>query len=162
MAQGSIVLLVETRLEDDKWRTALPDIETVAVCALEASAQRLEMSGAVDLLLTDDTEMQTLNAQWRNKDKPTDVLSFPADPEQSPPGGQRFFGDLALGFGVTKADADKLDRSLDLHVTHLLVHGFLHLVGHDHISPADAKLMEGLEAEILAPLGLPDPYGDSA
>ena len=82
------------------------------------------------------------------------------DVNASNPLGSR--GELALGFGVTQGDATKLERALDLHVMHLLVHGFLHLLGHDHMSPAEASEMEGLEAQILMPLGLPDPYGDAA
>lgn len=157
-----ILLTIDIRIEDEAWLDALPDVEAVATRALEAAAAHLGVSGALDLLLADDDEMRALNAQWRNKDKPTDVLSFPAEAAGAPPVGQRFLGDLALGLGVTRADAEALGRALDLHVAHLLVHGFLHLAGHDHISPADAKVMEGLEAQILAPLGLPDPYGDSA
>ena len=156
------ILSIDLRIEDNAWSAALPDPELVITRALQAVADHEGVSGAIDVLLTDDGEMQALNGKWREKDKPTDVLSFPADPDDSPPGAQRFLGDLALGFGVVSADSEKLERSMDLHLTHLLVHGFLHLLGYDHISSEDAVVMEGLEMRILAPLGLPDPYGDQA
>lgn len=162
MNARTAVLTIDLRVEAEAWTEALSGLETEVSRALDAAAQHIGLSGAVDVLLASDDEVQVLNARWREKDAPTDVLSFPADPEDSPPGMQRFLGDLVLGFGVVTRDAAHLDRSLDLHLAHLLVHGFLHLAGYDHISPADAKVMEGLEAEILAPLGLPDPYGDKA
>ena len=148
MSDLPVILTIDIRIEDDAWREALGDVEAVVQQALEAAAQAKGVSGAVDLLLTHDADMQSLNAQWRDKDAPTDVLSFPADPDDTPPGAQRFLGDLALGFGVTQGDATKLERALDLHVMHLLVHGFLHLLGHDHMSPAEASEMEGLEAAL--------------
>jgi len=98
-----------------------------------------------------------LNKQWRGFDKPTDVLSFPSDGPDFP-GAPRLLGDIALGYETSTADAAKLSRPLDAHISHLVLHGFLHLLGYDHIEPADAAVMEKLEAEILAELGWPDPY----
>ncbi|MFC7292412.1 rRNA maturation RNase YbeY [Hirschia litorea] len=161
MVDVPIVLSIDTRVEDDGWKTVLPEFEAIIERALEATAGAVGVSGLVEVLLTDNSEMQSLNAKWRHKDKPTDVLSFPSDSADMP-GMQTFLGDIALGLGVAKADADKLGRDFELHIMHLLVHGFLHLLGYDHMSAEDAKLMEGLEAQILAPLGLPDPYGDAA
>ena len=154
-------LIVDIRIENDEWSQASPDIDTVVTSALEAAAERMKKSGSVEVLLTDDAKMQELNGRWRSKDKPTDVLSFPSDMPDIL-GGQSFLGDLALGLGVIKRDASEIGRPFDLHITHLLVHGFLHLLGLDHIQPDDAKTMEGLEADILASFGLPDPYGDAA
>ena len=156
------VLTIDLRVEDSSWTGSVDDLESVCDAALGASARQLGVSGAVDLLLTDNAQMQQLNAQWRDKDRPTDILSFPSDERFNPPGGQRFLGDLVVGFEVTSEDALKLNRPLSLHLSHLLVHGFLHLLGYDHISSADASEMEALEAEILADFGLPDPYGDTA
>ncbi len=159
----SIVLLVcDVRVEAGDWAKELPQLDSFVASVLQAAAEAEGLSGSVDLLLTDNAQIQSLNAQWREKDKPTDVLSFPAEPGSSPPGGQAFLGDIALGWGVVQADAERLNRPLDLHMAHLLVHGFLHLAGYDHISPDDAKVMEGREASILARFGLPDPYGDAA
>ncbi len=161
MPDNPVILSVDLRIEDDGWSVALDDCEAIIETALEAAAQKTGESGLVEVLLTNNEEMQTLNAQWRGKDKPTDVLSFPAE-GASMPGMQTFLGDLALGLDVAKADSDKLGRDFRLHVMHLLVHGFLHLLGYDHMSDDEANTMEGLEAQILAPLGLPDPYGDAA
>lgn len=161
MDDAPIVLSIDVRVEDKAWTTELPEYEVIVERSLEAAAKAIGESGIVEVLLTDDTEMQALNSKWRNKDKPTDVLSFPSDGADMP-GMQKFLGDIALGLGVAKTDADKLGRDFELHIMHLLVHGFLHLLGYDHMSAEDATLMEGLEAQILAPLGLPDPYGDAA
>lgn len=155
------VLYVDLRVEEDSWSQTLSDCQAVVEKALDAAAQKIGESGLVEVLLTNDMEMKSLNAKWRGKDKPTDVLSFPSD-GASMPGMQTFLGDIALGLDVAKADADKIGRDFEVHVMHLLVHGFLHLLGYDHISEEEAKQMEGLEAQILAPLGLPDPYGDAA
>lgn len=155
------LLMADIRIEDAGWLSSCPTVEDVVECALSAAADKTDVSGLVEVLLTDDNQMQQLNKQWREKDKPTDVLSFPSDMPNIP-GGQSFLGDLSLGLGVVQRDATAINRAFDLHLTHLLVHGFLHLLGYDHIKPDDAKIMEGLEADILADFGLPDPYGDAA
>lgn len=108
------------------------------------------------MLFTDNAEMQRLNKQWRSKDWPTDVLSFPGNAEI--PSESRHLGDIALGFETASGDAAKLGRKMPAHISHLLVHGFLHLLGYDHETDGDAHVMESLEIEILAGLGLPDPY----
>ena len=105
------------------------------------------------VLLSGDEEMQALNRDWRGKDRATDVLSFPGD--AMAPG---FLGDIALGHGVCVRDAHALGRDLSAHLAHLLVHGLLHLYGHDHIEDTEAAEMQALEREALATLGLPDPY----
>jgi len=161
MIDTPTVLTIDLRIEDENWTSALVDCEKVIESALEAAAHKMNQSGLVEVLLTNDAEMRELNSKWRGKDKPTDVLSFPSEGADMP-GMQTFLGDLALGLEVAKTDADKLGRDFELHVMHLLVHGFLHLLGYDHMSEEEAKHMEGLEAQILAPLGLPDPYGDAA
>lgn len=109
--------------------------------------------GEVCVLLTDDGAMRELNARWRGRDKPTDVLSFPAAPEDF-----GFLGDLALGHGVCASDAKAMGKPLTERVTHLIIHGYLHLIGHDHEQEAMAAQMEALEVEAMARLGLGDPY----
>ena len=161
MTDTSVLLSVDIRVEESRWNEQFQDCQQIVEKALEAAANVTQQSGLVEVLLTSDAEMQELNAKWRGKDKPTDVLSFPSQGADLP-GMQVFLGDIALGLEVAKADADKLGRDFPLHVMHLLVHGFLHLLGYDHMSEDEAKHMEGLEAKILAPLGLPDPYGDAA
>jgi probable rRNA maturation factor len=109
------------------------------------------------VLLTDDAEMRALNQQWRGIDKPTDVLSFPSESPEIP-GQPQYLGDVAVGYETALRDAEAMQRPFEGHISHLLVHGFLHLLGYDHIEAADATIMEPLEAEILAGLGWPDPY----
>ena len=109
------------------------------------------------VLLTDDAEMHALNQQWRGIDKPTDVLSFPSESPEIP-GQPQYLGDVAVGYETALRDAEAMQRPFEGHISHLLVHGFLHLLGYDHIEAADATIMEPLEAEILAGLGWPDPY----
>ncbi|MEO0466015.1 MAG: rRNA maturation RNase YbeY [Pseudomonadota bacterium] len=145
---------MDLRCADEAW-TVLGDTEAIVNAALGAAASVLESpaKGSVSVLLTGDGEMQALNAQWREKDLPTDVLSFPAGPETPD-----FLGDIAVGYGVCARDAASAGRPLAAHLTHMLVHGFLHLEGHDHREDTEASEMEALEVKALARLGLPDPY----
>lgn len=150
-------LTIEICIQAGDWAGALDDIEPLSRRTLEAAAASSDVRGEVSLLFTDDAEMQGLNRQWRGKDKATDVLSFPSD-APAPPGEPDFLGDIAIGLETSRADALAMNRPFDAHISHLLVHGFLHLLGHDHIEDADAAVMEPLEVAILAKLGWPDPY----
>lgn len=147
---------IDLRIEDEAW---LKDLDESAFLALASTAlnaaARETRGGLVDILLTDDDAMQVLNRDWRQKDKPTDVLSFPSDDEAFEQG---FLGDIALGLGVVKRDCDTMKRAFDAHFSHLLIHGYLHLLGFDHETDADAEEMEPLETKILAELGYSDPY----
>jgi probable rRNA maturation factor len=107
------------------------------------------------VLLTDDAAVQALNRDHRNQDKPTNVLSFPAAPSAAP-----HLGDVALAFGTCAREAAEQGKSLADHLTHLVAHGVLHLLGWDHMTEAEAEAMETREREILARLGTPDPYRD--
>jgi len=111
----------------------------------------------VSLLLTDDAAVQVLNREWRGMDKPTNVLSFPAE-GISPPGAPALLGDVALAFETVAREAGAQGKPLDHHMRHLLVHGVLHLIGYDHVQDGEAERMEGRERQILAGLGVPDPY----
>lgn len=157
LAPAVLVSVFDPRIEDRRWVERVPDLDGLIERVLVQAFLSGGRGGAIDVLFTDDAEMQALNKQWRGFDKPTDVLSFPAEgpgePGQPPP-----LGDIALGFETTMKDADAMGRPAEAHVAHLLIHGFLHLLGYDHIEPADAAVMEKLEAEILAELGWPDPY----
>jgi probable rRNA maturation factor len=112
----------------------------------------------ISLVFTDDAAIRTVNREWRNQDKPTNVLSFPAFPLL--PGGQPgpMLGDIVLAEETLRREALDLGIPFDDHLTHLLVHGFLHLFGYDHMTDEEAAVMEGLETRILAELGLADPY----
>ena len=112
----------------------------------------------ISLVFTDDDAIRTVNREWRNQDKPTNVLSFPAFPLL--PGGRPgpMLGDIVLAEETLRREALDLSIAFDDHLAHLLVHGFLHLFGYDHMTEEEAAVMEGLETRILAELGLADPY----
>ncbi len=143
---------MDLRVDGGAWET-ISDLERVCSAALGAAAAQVGAGGDVDVLLTNDAAMQALNSRWRGKDKPTDVLSFPAGPASAP-----FLGDIALGFETVRRDADRDGKSLAQHISHLLVHGYLHLCGFTHEGEGDAAEMEALERQALATLGFPDPY----
>lgn len=153
-AQG---LSIDLRIADPRWTGALGGLEDIAVRVLDHGACVVGAGGEVSILMTDDAEMQTLNRRWRDLDKPTDVLSFPSDDPEIP-GQPKHLGDIAVGFETAFRDAQAMNRPFEAHIAHLLIHGFLHLVGYDHIDPEDAAVMEPLETKILAGLGWPDPY----
>lgn len=153
-AQG---LSIDLRIADPRWTGALGDPDDLAVRVLDHGAAVAGVGGEIAILMTDDAEMQTLNRQWRKLDQPTDVLSFLSDGPEIP-GQPKHIGDIAVGFDTAFRDAQTMNRPFEAHISHLLIHGFLHLVGYDHIDPEDAAVMEPLETRILAGLGWPDPY----
>ncbi|MBB4063812.1 rRNA maturation RNase YbeY [Gellertiella hungarica] len=112
----------------------------------------------VSLVFTDDASIREINSEWRAQDKPTNVLSFPAFPLE--PGGKPgpMLGDIVLARETIEREAADLGKPVEEHLTHLLVHGFLHLFGYDHMDAEEAEEMEGLETRILAELGISDPY----
>lgn len=149
---------------------AATDWEDLAKRAVAALVQVAPEFGnprlLASILFADDAEVHVLNREWRGKDKPTNVLSFPMLVREdlldlSPDGPPELLGDIALAFETCGREAAEKGLSLDQHATHLIVHGLLHLAGHDHeISPEDAHIMEQLEIKTLALLGIADPYGD--
>lgn len=144
---------LDLRIAAPEWADRLPNLEAICQRALEAGTRQKATDGEVAVLLTNNAEIQVLNRDWRGKDKPTDVLSFPADPMDKP-----FLGDIAVAIGVTQDDAKTRNIELDQHLSHLLIHGLLHLLGHDHKDDTEAAEMEALEIAALASLGWPDPY----
>lgn len=149
-------LSIDLRIAEPRWER-LGDVDAFAAHVLSCAAARAGQGGELAILLTDDAEMKALNSQWRGLDKATDVLSFPSDQPEIP-GQPQYLGDIALGYETALRDAEAMGRPFEAHAGHLLVHGFLHLLGYDHIEAEDAKVMEPLETEILAGLGWPDPY----
>ena len=146
------------------WQTE-PDAEAVIHRAIEAAAEIADADVAdaeLAVMLTDDTGIRTLNNNWRSIDKPTNVLSFPAlqSTGNEPTDAPRMLGDIAIAYETTRREADEEQKPFDHHLSHLAVHGFLHLIGYDHENDADAEDMEALEREILEHLGIPDPYAD--
>ncbi len=152
MAEGAITLVVE----EAAWRRhpgLLPKLEAAATLARRAA--KLPARRRLTILLADDARLKSLNSDFRGKKKPTNVLSFPSD-------AAAYAGDIALAYGVTKAEALKANKPFADHARHLVVHGVLHLAGYDHMTESDANMMEPLETKILAKLGVPDPYKDLA
>ena len=150
----------------DCW-SAEADADAVIHRAIEAAAAMVDTDTAyaeLAVMLTDDAGIRTLNQNWRGIDKPTNVLSFPAlqPPEgaDEPDDMPRMLGDIAIAYETTRREADEEEKSFANHLSHLAIHGFLHLVGYDHEKDDEAEEMEALEREILATLGIPDPYAD--
>ena len=146
------MITVDLIVEDDGW-TAVPELEALCDRAFGAAAAVEPAEGVVSLLLADDDELHALNRDFRGKDKPTDVLSFPAHEMDRP-----LLGDIAVALGVSTRDAESQGISLAAHLSHLLVHGYLHLRGHDHELAHEAAIMEALEIKALASLGITNPY----
>lgn len=142
-----------------------------AKAAFAAGAARCAvLSGAtgpaeIAITLSDDAEVRVLNRDWRGKDKPTNVLSFPglegAMANLLPPDAPRPLGDIILAFETCRGEAADQGKSLADHTRHLVVHGVLHLLGFDHEDEAEAEEMEALETAILAGLGIADPYREA-
>jgi probable rRNA maturation factor len=157
--------LTEVLVVADCWRDA-PEVEAVIQRAIAAAAESVDDDvGEAELaiMLTNDSGIRTLNSNWRGIDKPTNVLSFPAlqptgagRPDDAP----RMLGDIAIAYETMRKEADDEQKPFDHHLSHLAVHGFLHLIGYDHESDEQAEAMEALETEILAQLGIPNPYAD--
>jgi probable rRNA maturation factor len=127
--------------------------------AMEAAAAHARVGEAeLAVVLTDDVAIRTLNRRWRKRDRPTNVLSFPARPEPAGASRRRLLGDVVIAYETTAREAAAEGKPLKNHVSHLAVHGFLHLLGHDHESEEEAQEMEGLERAILSTLGIPDPF----
>jgi len=144
---------VDVSIASPLWDEA--DGEAVVRRAVAAAAPPETEESELSVVLTDDASIKSLNARWRRKDEPTNVLSFPAD---RPAAGPRLLGDIVIAYETTAREAAQEQKPFADHLAHLTVHGFLHLLGYDHESDADAEVMERLEREILARLGVPDPY----
>jgi len=164
MSDGPILVSVEA----EAWRAALPEAESWIVqrarLALEAACPGIGPAG-ISVLLTDDAAIRVLNREWRGKDSPTNVLSFPATetaegemPEPEFEGVPLELGDVALAYETCERESLAQGKRFTDHVTHLVLHGVLHLLGYDHLKEDQAQRMEALEIRILAGLGIADPY----
>jgi probable rRNA maturation factor len=146
--------MIDVDITDPAWSAALPDaVALVQLAAAAALPTATEDSEGVAILLTDDDSVRQFNARFRGKAAATNVLSFPA-----PDNMEGHLGDIALAYGVVSREAQEQGKSLSHHLQHLVVHGALHLIGYDHETDEDAGRMEALERELLAALGVPDPY----
>lgn len=167
-------MTIETILEDDRW--AVLGLDALAQTACTATLTHLNLAPAafeISLLGCDDAKIASLNQDFRAKSTPTNVLSWPAaertpdQPGHTPPAPTpgtpempAELGDIAISYDTCAKEAAQSGHQITAHVTHLLVHGTLHLLGYDHISEPDAALMESIEVQVLATLGQPDPYSD--
>jgi probable rRNA maturation factor len=153
------VIDVAVLILDERW-AEIGDCESLARRSVEAafSAVGEVPSGDVEIsvALADDVAVQALNRDWRGKDHPTNVLSFPAPRTRAP--GPRPLGDIALAYETVARESRDHSKPFADHAVHLLVHGTLHLLGYDHECESDATVMEALEIEALARIGLADPY----
>jgi probable rRNA maturation factor len=132
--------------------------ETAILEALRQSKAKITGSAEITVVLTDDAEQQALNRDWRKIDKTTNVLSFPQIEPFGPVNG--LLGDITLARETMETEANAEGITLEAHFTHLVVHGFLHILGHDHLTDDEAETMEALETKILGNLGIADPYAD--
>ncbi len=145
-------------VENDAWK-ALRGLKSMTEKAVDAALTSASRSKEITILFADDAALKTMNKDWRGKNKPTNVLSFPAAKELKLPRGQiKPLGDIALAFETVAKEAAVSGKSIRDHTTHLIVHGVLHLLGYDHESDVDAAIMEAKEIRILKKLGLADPY----
>ena len=152
---------------DQDWQT-LADAAVKAAFSVSSHGDlaSAKFTISISISLSNDAEVQTLNAQWRGKDQPTNVLSFPMlevselDALANTDDGEVLLGDMILAFETCQAEAEEKAITLAHHVTHLIVHGALHLLGLDHIDDIQAEHMEALEVKALASLGLANPYSD--
>ena len=166
--------LVDLIVEDDGWNCSLPALDALASRAVEAALREAEFDPerhTLSLLAASDSRIRDLNESFRGKASPTNVLSWPAfdlapdvpgqyprnppDPAQT---GRLLLGDVAIALQTCIREAAEASKPLKNHVTHLILHGCLHLLGYDHQTDEDAELMEGIERSAMAKLGLPDPY----
>ncbi|MBU0725604.1 MAG: rRNA maturation RNase YbeY [Alphaproteobacteria bacterium] len=159
MTEADLDLDIAVDDADPRWVKALPDITALAERAIGAAlAGRIEGPAELAVRLTDDAELQALNRQYRGQDKPTNVLSFPADDSDHFEGEPKPLGDIALAYETVVREASEQGKTLSDHTLHLIVHGSLHLLGYDHEVESEATRMEALEIQILGGLGIADPY----
>jgi probable rRNA maturation factor len=158
---------IEINCEHEAWYKAIPGVEELiikaAIHAVNATtiseyASEIEIS----VMLADDKFVQNLNSEYRGKDKPTNVLSFPpvqlVAGEYEDIGEFAMLGDIVFALETIQREAEEQDKTLSDHLSHLAVHGTLHLLGYDHMNDEEAEVMEALEVEILGGMGIADPY----
>ena len=155
-----MTVAVDLAVEAEDWRS-LGELDALVERAVEAARAGggvpLLDGAELSVLLCDDAAIRVLNRDWRGFDKPTNVLSFPAA-TPLPLGETPLLGDIAVAFETVAREAAQDRKTVPDHLTHLIVHGFLHLVGYDHETDRDAEAMEALETRVLAGLGIADPY----
>jgi probable rRNA maturation factor len=155
------MISIDITIESSGWPPE-DELHRLAGQAVEAAAQELKLKPPagceLSLLFTDDASMQVLNRDWRGKDKPTNVLSFPAFPVKVGGKVPPMLGDIAIALETVQREAAEEGKPFDSHLSHMIVHGLLHLLGYDHEDDDEAEIMEAAERGILGRLAIPDPY----
>lgn len=164
-AGAETAALVDVVFEDDRWQAAgLEAIAERAARAVLVAEGRDPDRHEIALLACDDVRIADLNGTFRDKPQPTNVLSWPEfegpvpDPDTTPDSDPLFIGDLAMAWETCQREAEAAGISMADHATHLVVHGVLHLLGHDHLDDAEAETMETIETNVLARMGIANPY----
>ena len=148
---------IDIQMQSPLWN-AQPLASQTVRNAIDAAARALSTAkGEVSIVLTDDSAIAKLNRDWRGIDKPTNVLSFPASGRKAGQ-GERMFGDIVIAYETLERESRNENRVFLHHLAHLTVHGFLHLIGYDHETDAQAEEMEGLESKIMTRMNMPDPF----
>lgn len=165
-------LRTTVRIDHDAWRSVMPTATQLTKKAVQSgwSAGRKALAmdhplskalpGPVEIsvLLSDNATVQGLNHTHLGKNKPTNVLSFPGELEPAFPGADILLGDVILAWETIEKEAERTGKTIPDHMTHLVIHGVLHLLGYDHESEEDANVMENIEVDCMARLGLANPY----
>jgi probable rRNA maturation factor len=158
---GTTILTAVSSIEEGDWPEHAV-LEGLVLSVFRAAESELALSpehpSEVSLLFTDDATIKSINAEWRAKDKPTNVLSFPAFKLKPGMVPQRLLGDIVFAYETVAREAADATKPFEQHLSHLVAHGLLHLFGYDHESDTQAETMEALERRILARLAIPDPY----
>jgi probable rRNA maturation factor len=161
--------VIDIMVDSPLWKTQRGVKAVLQQAIGEAAAMAATSGGELAIVLTDDSAIRALNRDWRGKDQPTNVLSFPAHAPAlgrsraharagEPQSGIRLLGDIVIAYETMAREAMAEGRPFRHHLAHLAVHGFLHLLGHDHAKDAQAGAMEALEIAVLARLDVPNPY----
>lgn len=159
--ERKLTVAIDITVEAGGWprKPALRSLVRKAVeAALDAAGAQADDGVELSVVFSDDAHVRMLNAGWRGKDKPTNVLSFPAFTAKPGEKLRPMLGDVVLAAETVASEAELEGKPLEHHISHLVVHGLLHLLGHDHEDDREAERMEGLEREALARLAIPDPY----
>jgi len=152
-------LVIDVAVASAAWRRHLPGVGRLCRDTARTALAGARLGHAeLGVVLTNDNEIRELNRRWRGKDAPTNVLSFASGAARAAPAAPLLLGDVVLAFETVRREAAAQGKPLADHVRHLIVHGILHLRGHDHEKSREAARMEAMEVVILARLGVPDPY----
>jgi probable rRNA maturation factor len=153
-SKASACVALDIRIESNLWKQKRDIQEKARRAITKAANAAARPKCELAVLLTDDSSIRVINADWRGVDAPTNVLSFPAPQSEG-----EFLGDIVLAFETIAAEASAEGKPFAHHFAHLCVHGFLHLLGYDHVRKKDADVMVAAERDILRRLRIPDPYG---